>query len=156
MGAGPGMGPKYYQEYAPLVGGKVRAQERRAHSLYLELAAETGVVGLFAFLLVIVMVLHPLDEARRRTRYSDRKLWGLLCGLELAMLVFLTTSVFLHAAYIRYCWLLLALSVAAALLPQRRTRGEFLTVLVRNSRGELERRVHDIPTVLALAGRSTS
>ena len=102
VGAGPGMAPVYYPEYAVLVGGKVRGVDRRTHSLYLQLAAETGLVGLIAFLGMIAMVLLPLNRARRRLQHSDRQLWGLVCGLELAVLVLLATSLFLHAGYIRY------------------------------------------------------
>ncbi len=126
LGAGPGMASQYYAEYAQLVGGKVRATTRRAHSLYLEVAAETGMIGLLAFLATVWVVLHAVDDMRRRTEYSDRQLWGLVCGLELGVLVHLTTSLFLHASYVRYFWLLLALTVAAAALPRRLKQGQFL------------------------------
>lgn len=121
IGVGPGMARVYYPEYAVLVGGKVRGDHRRTHNLYLQLAAETGVVGLVAFLGMLAMVLLPLDRARRRLQHSDRQFWGVVCGMELVVLVLLSTSLFLHAGYIRYFWLLLALAVAAASLPGRAT-----------------------------------
>lgn len=139
LGAGPGMASVNYQEYALLVGGKVRAATRRTHNLYLELAAETGVIGLLAFLGMLWMVLHVVNDARRRAQYSDRELWGLLCGLELGVLVLLATSVFLHASYVRYFWLLLALAVAAAAAPRPQMLAEFLSLLTRNTLGRLER-----------------
>jgi O-antigen ligase len=117
FGTGPGLAPEYMPEYAALAGGFVRAANRRTHSLYLQLAAETGLVGLFAFLGMIAMVLLPVNAVRRGLQHGDRQLWGLVCGLELAVLVLLFTSVFLHASYIRYFWLLLALAVAAASFP---------------------------------------
>jgi O-antigen ligase len=113
FGAGPGMAPHYYQQYASLVGGKVRADTRRTHNLFLQLAAETGIVGLGAFALVIGLTFGALDRGRRRLETTDRQLWGVVCGLELALIVSLTTSLFLHAAYIRYFWLLLGLAAAA-------------------------------------------
>jgi O-antigen ligase len=131
LGAGPGLAPSYYQEYALLAGGKVRAETRRTHNLYLQMASETGVIGLSAFFLVIWMVLRPVNAVRRRTFYSDRQLWGLVCGLQLAVLMFLMTSIFLHAAYVRYCWLLLGLAVAAAALPSRTIRPETLGLVAR-------------------------
>jgi putative inorganic carbon (hco3(-)) transporter len=152
LGAGPGMTPEYYAEYAKLVGGKVRTQERRAHNLYLELAAETGVVGLLAFLCMLWMVIHVLDDARRWTVYSDRELWGLLCGLELGVLVHMVTSLFLHASYIRYFWLLLALAVAAAALPRRQPQAEFLHGMMRNAPGRLERDTTTMAVAQPLAG----
>lgn len=121
MGIGPGMARLNYREYAVMVGGKVRSTNRRSHSLYPQLAAETGMVGLIAFLGTVAMVLLPLDRARRRLQESDRQFWGLVCGMELAVLIHLSTSLFLHAAYIRYFWLLLALAVAAASIPGRAT-----------------------------------
>jgi O-antigen ligase len=138
LGAGPGMAPHYYTEYAVLVGGKVRQGTRRTHNLYLQLAAETGVIGLFAFLGVIWITLYSVDEARQRAKSGDRELWGLVCGLELGVLILLATSLFLHAAYIRYFWLLLALAIAAAALPARPIRPEFLTPAIRNVLRRLE------------------
>ena len=118
LGAGPGMAPQYYTEYAALVGGKVRGRTRRTHNLYVQLAAETGVIGLLAFSAVLLAVLLPLDATRRWAQHHDRELWGLVCGLELGVFILMTTSLFLHAAYIRYFWFLLALAIAAASLPR--------------------------------------
>jgi O-antigen ligase len=138
LGVGPGMAPQAYQEkYAVLVGGKVRAQTRRTHSLYLQLAGETGLVGLMAFLGTIAMVLLPLNRARRSLQESDRQFWGLVCGMELAVLLLLSTSLFLHAAYIRYFWLLLALAVAAASLPGRATMTNYQTLKRQKLAGQL-------------------
>ena len=114
LGAGPGLAPHYYDENAGVIGGKVRQGERRSHNLFLQLAAETGVVGLAAFALVIAIAFQDLDRARRRLQYSDRQLWGIAGGLEVALVISLATSLFLHAAYIRYFWVLLGLSVAAS------------------------------------------
>jgi O-antigen ligase len=139
LGAGPGLAPSYYREYALLAGGKVRAETRRTHNLYLQMASETGVIGLSAFLLVIWMVLRPVNAVRRRTYFSDRQLWGLTCGLQLAVLTFLMTSIFLHAAYVRYCWLLLGLAVAAAQLPSRVFRPETVQWVARVQQRRRER-----------------
>lgn len=114
LGAGPGLAPHYYEEYAGVVGGKVRTGTRRSHNLFLQLAAETGLIGLLAFGLVVALVFRELDRARRRLEISDRPLWGIVCGLELALVVSLTTSLFLHAAYIRYFWVLIGVSIAAS------------------------------------------
>ena len=119
MGVGPGMAQEYYQEYAVKVGGRPRAETRRTHSLYPQLAAETGVIGLTAFLVMLAIVLLPLDRARRHWQETDRQAWALVCGIELAVLTLLSTSLFLHAAYIRYFWLLLALAAAATSLSRR-------------------------------------
>lgn len=84
-----------------------------AHSLYLELAAELGVVGLAAFLLVFVRLLRALDRARRRWRISRPDVAHVATGLELCILGYLGTSAFLHLGFQRYLWLLTALAGAA-------------------------------------------
>jgi len=114
LGAGPGLAPLYYERNAELVGGKVRAEGRRSHNLFLQLAAETGLLGLGAFAVVLLLAFRELERARRVLGRRDRRLWGTVCGLELALVISLTTSLFLHAAYIRYFWLLLGLSAAAS------------------------------------------
>jgi O-antigen ligase len=114
LGAGPGLAPYYYGDYAGVTGGKVRAGGRRSHNLFLQLAAETGIVGLSAFALVLGIVFRDLDRARRRLEQRDRGIWAIVCGLELALIVSLVASVFLHAAYIRYFWLLIGLATAAS------------------------------------------
>jgi O-antigen ligase len=117
LGAGPGLAPYYYEENATIVGGKVRSGTRRSHNLYLQLAAETGIVGLSAFVLFVGLVFRELDRTRRQVEHSDRELWAVVCGLELALVISLATSFFLHAAYVRYFWMLIGFSCAATLQP---------------------------------------
>lgn len=132
-GAGPGLAPYAYAEHANVVGGKVRAGTRRSHNLYLQLAAETGLMGLGAFLLVVGLAFAELDRARRRLRGADRTLWTQVVGLELALLISLTTSLFLHAAYIRYFWLLIGLGIAASAQPGTPALVAFLSRALRET-----------------------
>jgi O-antigen ligase len=114
LGAGPGLAPHYYTHHAGVVGGKVRPGDRRSHNLFLQLAAETGVIGLSAFLFVIGIAFRGLERTRKRLESNDRQMWGIVCGLELALMISLATSLFLHAAYIRYFWILLGLSATVS------------------------------------------
>ena len=114
LGAGPGMAPYAYERHAGVVGGKVRAGTRRSHNLYLQLASETGIIGLAAFGFVVLASFRELERARRRFLSNDRALWGIVCGLELALVISLTSSLFLHAAYVRYFWVLIGLATAAS------------------------------------------
>lgn len=133
LGAGPGLAPRYYDDNAGVVGGKVRQGERRSHNLFLQLAAETGIVGLAAFGLVIAIAFQGLDRARRRLERSERELWGIVCGLEVALIISLATSLFLHAAYIRYFWVLLGLSVAASAQESAPALVRFLARMLRET-----------------------
>lgn len=139
LGAGPGLAPYYYEENATVVGGKVRSGTRRSHNLYLQLAAETGVLGLATFLLFVGLVLRELDGTRRRTEKSDRELWAVICGLELALLISLATSFFLHAAYVRYFWMLIGLACAATLQPAPPALVAFLSRALRETADRIRR-----------------
>lgn len=138
LGAGPGMAEVHYADYAPIVGGKVRPGARESHNLYLQLAAETGIIGLIAFLAVVTFTFSGLERARRRFANRDLPLWALVCGMELALIVYLTTSLFLHAAYVRYFWLLLGLCVVTSSVERTpvliRLLGQMLTQTARQVR----------------------
>jgi O-antigen ligase len=91
-----------------------------AHNLYVEVAAETGLVGLGAFLALLWGAFRSLGEARsaavdRAAHELGESLWALRAGL----IAYLGSAVFIHAAYPRYLWLLLGLSLAAANLAAR-------------------------------------
>lgn len=81
------------------------------HSLPLEIAAETGIVGLLAFGGVIVAALLGLERARRG---ADPAWSSLLRALQLAVVAHLTCGLFLHGALMRPLYVLLGLSAAAA------------------------------------------
>lgn len=115
VGAGPGMFAELSQEYGQLLGLRPLAEGRMAHSLILEVAAEHGILGLFAFGAVFATILGNLWGARRtaRQRHDQQGLY-LTNGILLTLLLYLTTGLFLHLSFIRYLWLLLALGDAVA------------------------------------------
>jgi O-antigen ligase len=84
-------------------------KERRAHSLYFELGAETGVLGLAVFLGIAAVVLRRLQRVRR-TYANTPRISRLATGMGLGIMAYLATSVFLSFAFMRYWWLLLALA----------------------------------------------
>jgi putative inorganic carbon (hco3(-)) transporter len=113
LGVGAGNYPARYQEYARGLGLDPRREPRAAHSLYVEVLAETGVLGAVTFAGLLLLAFARLgvwpfarDADRRRTDPRSRE-----AGLAAAMLAFLLTSVLLHGSFLRILWLLLALAL---------------------------------------------
>ena len=111
-GVGYGNYPELYQDYSPWIGLDPRREPREAHSLYLEVASETGVLGL-GVLTIGLALARALIVRGRRQLGAVGATSGLLMldALGLALIAFLITSVFLHGAYPRVFWLLFGASV---------------------------------------------
>jgi O-antigen ligase len=116
LGVGRGLFPLYYGDYADEVGLASDIALRQAHNLYAGVAAETGVFGFAFFMAIFGSTLIALARARRRclTRSPDHA--AMATGFFLAVVAYLTTGLFLHLAYERYLWILLALAGSAAYL----------------------------------------
>ena len=112
-----GVGPeRFFHDYSQRAGNEVGLRyfdtPRRAHNLYLEVAADLGVVGLVAFLGATVGTVLALDR-RRRECVGRPDLARLAGGYEAALVAYLVSGLFLQLAFQRYFWLLLALASAA-------------------------------------------
>ena len=118
-GVGPGNYTVRYQPYGDRVGSTARlyadpSEDHYPHNLYLEIGAETGVIGLLAFGVLLVVAVGSLESARERLRaVGERGAAVLARGTVIAIVGYLVSSLFLHGHFLRYLWLLLA--VAAAL-----------------------------------------
>lgn len=122
LGVGPGhYAPHYSVDYQqrPAIAFRELNVPRRAHNLFLEVAAETGTVGLLVFLAIPGLLLRDLWRIRQRARGSRPEVERLAMGFVLALLSYLGTGVFLHLAFQRYYWLLVGLSAAAAWILRR-------------------------------------
>jgi putative inorganic carbon (hco3(-)) transporter len=120
IGVGPGVYfQEYSREYANRLGLRYLRSERRGHSLYLEMAADLGIVGLGAFLAMVGTALALAYRGARRWRGRDAERAILGSSFFFALLAYLASAVFLHLSYQRFFWALLALtaSVAWALRP---------------------------------------
>ena len=148
LGVGPGLYSPYYSveyqansDWALLFVDRTR----RAHSLYLEMGAELGVLGLGVFLVMMGSLLTGLMRLRRSYLWVDPDSMQLATAGLLSMCAYLSTSIFLQLAYQRYPWFLIAL-IAAIMhilkkeMPQSQSVGEVVPSLVdgsgvSNSRG---------------------
>ena len=125
VGVGPGQfAPFYVQQYSRNPDIKFRDidEPRRAHTLYFELAAEVGLLGLGAFLTIVGVLVRQLWRARREwlpVRPADA---DLATACVLSLLAYLWTGIFLHMSYQRYYWFLLALTSAALHIGRARHR----------------------------------
>lgn len=116
VGVGPGQfAPYYVQAYSqdPDIQFRDIREARRAHTLYFELAAENGALGLGVFMAIVLFLAHRLWRARQALIARAPPLADLATACLLSILAYLWTAVFLHMSYQRYYWLLLAISTAA-------------------------------------------
>jgi putative inorganic carbon (hco3(-)) transporter len=126
-GVGPGVYfREYSQEYANRLGLRYLESERRGHSLYLEMAADTGIIGLGAFLAMVLTALAYLYRSMRFWRERDQERSMLASSFFFALVAYMGTAFFLHLSYQRYFWLLLALASSAiwALEHERRSQAK--------------------------------
>lgn len=131
LGVGPGQFGRFYsQTYSRTPGAgftDLPPGDWRAHSLYLEIAAETGLVGLAVFLGIVGLLLHRLWILHRRWAGRDDRMAELAMAFGLSVVSYQVSGVFLHLSYQPYYWFLLALTgvavhlMASTPLPERTT-----------------------------------
>ncbi len=124
LGVGPGMFPYHYRQYADQVGVKTKLTRRRAHCLYLEVAAETGVVGVMCFIAILLVTLRHLAKARGRLTRKRSPQAKIVTAFLLSILCYMFTGLFLHLAYVRFFWLMMALAWAACWVGEEGVRSE--------------------------------
>lgn len=125
-----GVGPlQFFQEYSVDAGNEVglrqRDGRRRAHNLYFEAAADTGIIGLAAFLAIPIMTLVQLGRVAAYWRRRQRpELTNLAHSLFLSVVAYLATGLFLHLSYQRYLWMFLGLANAGVWVLRREAERE--------------------------------
>lgn len=113
IGVGSGNYETHYPSYARVLALDGRREQRAAHSLYLEVAAENGLIGLAVFGGLLGAALAGLQRTRRAFAVrGEAELWQLTTAFGIAFAGFLIGSVFLHLAYPRFLWLLVGLAFA--------------------------------------------
>lgn len=110
-----------YQTYARRLGLEQRTEARDPHSLYIQVLAETGTLGMIAFVGMFSALFIGLRQAQKRmeslAEQQDVKLW--LLALQIGLITYLFNSIILHANYIRYLWMLVSIGIVAIHLTDR-------------------------------------
>lgn len=118
-GVGFGSYDERYVEFSSKLGLDPRREDRAAHNLYLEIAAETGLLGLCAAA-VSALVIWRASRARVIGMRGTPEHRSLAIGFRAAVLGFAVTAIFLHDIHPRPWMLALGLAVAAGQLPRGR------------------------------------
>ena len=123
FGVGPGLSQAYMIEYSK-EGYREIDTERRAHNMYIEELADTGIVGFLMFMSIILYTLTSMMRLRKRYRETHPDMAFLTAGYLLGLFGYLLTAVFLHLSYVRYFWVLIALCGAAIHIFQQQIKQE--------------------------------
>ena len=112
-----GVGLKSYNYLYPIYSKKLGialvAGEREAHNLYLEITAETGIVGLMAFLLILYVTFKTILTARRVfLEKNDWEFAGLTVGFMAGLVGYFVAATFIHGAYPRYLYFLIGVALS--------------------------------------------
>jgi O-antigen ligase len=86
------------------------------HNMYLQVLAETGVVGLLLFCTFFAVLIRELRVANRTYReLGDDDGMALTATLEVGLVAFLICGIFLHALTQKVWWMVAATAAAASL-----------------------------------------
>lgn len=115
IGVGVGNFQTNYQDYSGKIGIEFEYGERDPHSLVTQILAETGIFGMISFIGIIISLLSGLAKSVRSITdlpaYKSNTPW--LMSLQVSIIGYLVAALFLHDAYIRYFWIIAALSITA-------------------------------------------
>lgn len=102
-----------YQSYSVFIGLDQRIEERQAHNLYLEVAAETGILGVTALAIMLFFIYRAAMDTRRALHELKREdLIPWAAAFHFALLAYLINSIFLHDDYARYLRLMIGFVVS--------------------------------------------
>jgi len=80
-----------------------------AHDMYIEVAAELGLVGIFLFMGIIFLTLRDLRKITKMVKSTSLKNYAQ--GLYVGLIGFLVSALFLHAEYEKFLWLFIFLTI---------------------------------------------
>lgn len=113
LGVGFNNYPVHYQSYSRQLGLDPRTEQRSAHNLYIEVAAETGLLGLLAFGILVFGALRGLwatwAALKERGKTPEAKM---VAAFGVGLIGYLFAGMFIHDAYPRFLWMLIAIAFA--------------------------------------------
>jgi O-antigen ligase len=110
FGIGLGNSVTRYDEFSKEIGLATSIVNRSLHSLYLEVLAETGILGFLAFSALIGYAARCVVVARKKLlEASQFDYVHLVNGLAIGFISYLVSALFIHAAFPRYFYLLLGI-----------------------------------------------
>jgi len=121
FGVGFGNYGLHYWEFATDLGLEANAinvdygpKSRYAHSLYIEILSETGLIGFLTFLLFFSTLFMEMFKIRKvYNMYAIQTGWSSWAtALAMSVLTFLISGIFLHGIFFRYIWILIGLAMA--------------------------------------------
>jgi len=118
-GVGPGGYAELFQKYSLDHNKRLRFEDRKAHSLYLELAAEGGVLALLAFFSFLAVLASNVVTARQPGAGLQGGYAGLAMAVGFALIGYLSASIVLHADFSRAFWLLCGMALALPVCARR-------------------------------------
>jgi putative inorganic carbon (hco3(-)) transporter len=114
VGVGPGMVRYYTAEYTRAIGIRSFDTNYQAHSLFPGIAAEAGILGLICFSLILYIPMRDLVRARKQWLESHPDWSYLATAFFQALVAYIVTGLFLHLAFYRFFYLMIALAVVAS------------------------------------------
>lgn len=121
-GVGPGLfAADYSATYANDTGIHhfLSSSKFPAHNLYLGIAADLGLVGLLPFLAILAVTGALLWKQRQRWAGVRDEYSYLATAMLLSLAAYMGSGIFLHLAYERYFWFLIAIANATVLVLSR-------------------------------------
>lgn len=119
FGVGPGMFKYVSREYGERIGYRALKDERQAHSLLPGVAADSGLLGLVCLLGVFWTLIINLHRAYQSLKQSSPQLADTAVAYCLVIVVYFASGLFLHFAFIRYFWLMVAMADCVTLIALR-------------------------------------
>jgi O-antigen ligase len=127
LGIGAGSFESAFQQENLRLRLPLRNENREAHSLYLQIAAEMGLLGILVFVALAIMLARAVAAARRRfLAGAEQDLAGLAAAVGIGWVGYAVTALFLHDGLPRQLWLMVGITmalpqIAGAMRPEART-----------------------------------